>query len=180
MNKRSIKKGLLQGAAVLVLGSQSLVYAQSSVPSAPAAPAAAPAESTAPAAPPASSPASAAPPAASDPAPSGAKVIYIASEMRFAENTFIDPAVTSECRLTLQGVELLETAAKEAGIQLVRSDEAVKAAKGRVFVVVISQVLSTGNAFTGHRKQVGVVGRLMDGDKEIAVFRGARNSMGGA
>jgi hypothetical protein len=174
MNKRSIRRGLLQGAVALVLGSQSLVYAQSSEPSAPAAPAAAPAESSAPAA-----PAPAAAPAAT-PAPSGAKVISILSLMQFAQNMAVDPAVLSECRLPIQGVELLETAAREAGVPIARDDAAVKSAKGRTFEVEITQVVSAGNAFTGHRKQVGVRGRLMQDGKEIAVFNGSRTSMGGA
>jgi len=111
--------------------------------------------------------------------PSGGRAITISSEMPYARDTFVDPAVINECKLPQQGAELLEAAAKAAGVELARSDN-LKSAKGRVFVVEITQVMSSGNAFTGHRKQVGVVGRLMDGDKELGVFRGARNSMGGA
>jgi len=156
MNKRSIKRGLVRSALALVAFTQSLAYAQTS-----------------------ETPGAAPSPEPAKAAPSGGRVITIASEMRYARDTFVDPAVINECKLPQQGAELLEAAAKAAGVEVLRVDDA-KSAKGRVFVVEITQVMSTGNAFTGHRKQVGVVGRLMDGDKELGVFRGARNSMGGA
>jgi hypothetical protein len=175
MNKRSIKRGLLQGAAVLVLGSQSLVHAQSSEPSAPAAPAPA---TEAPAAAPAADTPAAAP--ATAPLASGAKVIFVNTLMRYSVGANIDNAVLNECQLPQQGLELLDAAVKEAGLSLVRDDAAVKAAKGRTFEVEIVSVVSAGNAFTGHRKQVSVRGRLLEGGKELGIFNGTRSSMGGA
>jgi len=151
------RKALLVAAAFLAAGP---IHAQDK-----------PAEAAAPAA-------SAAPPEA--PAPSGAKVIYILSQMRFAEGTAIDPAVLGECQLPTQGAELLESAARDAGINIVRDDVAAKSGKGRVFEVEITQATSSGNAFTGHLKLVTVRGRLLDDGKEIAVFSGSRNSRGGA
>lgn len=119
-------------------------------------------------------------PAATKPAPSGPKVIYVLSLMRFAQASSVDSAVLAECQLEQQGVELLETAARDAGLQMVRDDAAAKSAQGRTFEVEITNVVSAGNPFIGHRKQVSVRGRLLDGGKEVAIFNGTRSSMGGA
>jgi len=67
-----------------------------------------------------------------------------------------------------------------AGLEIARDDLAVKAGKGYAFEVEIVSVVSAGNAFTGHRKQVSVRGRLLEGGKEPVIFVGARDSMGGA
>jgi hypothetical protein len=155
MNKRSIKRGLLRSALAFVLFSQPLAHAQ-----APESPAAAP--------------------AATPPLVSGAKLIYVNTLMRYAQGAPIDGAVLNECQLPQQGVELLASAARDAGIELMADDAAVKSAKGRTFEVEIISVVSAGNAFTGHRKQVAVRGRLLEGGKEIAIFNGTRSSMGGA
>jgi hypothetical protein len=168
MNKRSIKRRLLQGAAVLVFGSPSLVYAQGSEPNAPAAPA------------PATEAPAAAPASAAAPLASGAKAIFVNTLMRYSVGANIDNAVLNECQLPQQGLELLDAAVREAGLSLVRDDAAVKAAKGRTFEVEIVSVVSAGNAFTGHRKQVSVRGRLLEGGKEVGIFNGTRSSMGGA
>ena len=173
MHKRPIRHGLLGTALAIILGCHSLAGAQTSTePSAQSPSGAPPAAET-------DKPAAEAP-AAPKPAPSGGKVIFILSQMRYAQGLHVDPAVLSECQLPTQGVELLQSAARDAGVQVAVDDAAVKSAKGRVFEVEITQVVSAGNAFTGHRKQVGVRGRLLQDGKEIAVFNSSRTSMGGA
>jgi hypothetical protein len=133
------------------------------------------ATTAAPAAPPAA-PAAATP----APAPSGGKVIFISSQMPYAPNAIIDTAVLTECQLPQQGAELLETAARGAGFNLVRNDAAVNSGKGRAFRVEIVNVVSAGNPFISHRKQVSVKGRLFEDGKEVGVFQNSRTSMGGA
>jgi hypothetical protein len=132
-------------------------------------------------APAASAPAPATPaPAPVTPAPSASKAIFIGSQMRYAPGAIIDTAVLTECQLPQQGAELLETAARGAGLNLLRNDQAVNSGTGRSFQVEIVNVVSSGNAFIGHRKQVAVRGRLLEDGKELAAFQGTRTSMGGA
>ncbi len=122
------------------------------------------------------SPAAPVPPSAARPA----KVIYLSQQMRYTNSAVIDSAVLTECQLPQQGAELLETAAREAGFNVLRNDQAVKAGRGRTFQVEITNVISAGNPFIGHRKQVTVRGRLFDDGKEVGNFQGTRSSMGGA
>lgn len=122
------------------------------------------------------SPAAPVPPSAARPA----KVIYLGQQMRYLDARTIDSAVLTECQLPQQGAELLEAAARAAGINVLRDDRAVTAGKGRAFQVEIVTVVSAGNPFIGHRKQVTVRGRLLEDGKEIANFQGTRSSMGGA
>lgn len=107
-------------------------------------------------------------------------VIYVNQEMRYADSRMISSAVLTECRLPQQGVELLETAARGAGFNLVRDDQAVRAGRGRTLQVEIANVAAGGNAFIGHFKQVSVTGRLLEDGREVGNFHGTRSSMGGA
>lgn len=121
------------------------------------------------------------PPAATPgaPAPSGGKLIYISSEMRYTDASAIDAAVRNECQLTQQGAQLLLTAMRGAGFEATVDDQAVKGAKGRVLIVEISNVVS-GRVGMSHSKQVQVRGRLMEDGKEVGSFQGKRSSGGGA
>jgi len=58
--------------------------------------------------------------------------------------------------------------------------EAVKAGKGRILYIEITNAISMGNPFMGHQKQVSVKGRLLEDGTEIGSFSGVRASMGGA
>lgn len=107
-------------------------------------------------------------------------VIFVSQEMRYADPAMIAMPIMTECRLPQQGVELLETAARREGFNLVRDDQAVKARRGRALHVEITNVISSGNAFIGHSKQVMVRGRLFEDGKEVGNFQGMRTSMGGA
>jgi hypothetical protein len=116
-------------------------------------------------------------------APSGAvrvKTVTMGREMRYADPSAIAGAVLNDCKLPEQGAELLEVAARNAGITVVRDERAVKAGKGRTLQVEIVNVVSGGNAFIGHMKQVQVRGRLFENGKEIGNFSGRRSSGGGA
>ena len=107
-------------------------------------------------------------------------VIYIGQNAPYSDVKMIDQAILNECQLPRQQAELLEQAARRAGINVVRDDIAAKAGKGRVLQVEITNAMSSGNAFIGHRKQILVKGRLLEDGKEIGNFTGRRNSMGGA
>jgi len=56
----------------------------------------------------------------------------------------------------------------------------IDVSKGKVLEVVISDAISGGNAFIGHRKYVAVEGTLYEDGKKVASFTGGRYSGGGA
>lgn len=126
---------------------------------------------------PASSPAPAAPAA---PAAAGSMKVIIGRDMSYIDPNSIAKAVLVECQLPQQGAQLLVAAMRNAGFDPVIDDQAAQAGKGRVLLVQISNVVTGGNAFIGHSKQVHVKGRLLEDGKEIAAFTGSRSSMGGA
>jgi hypothetical protein len=106
--------------------------------------------------------------------------IYIAQTAPYSDTKKITRAILDECELPQQQSELIAQLASTKGILVVRDDEAVKAGKGRILQVEITDAISTGNAFIGHRKQVSVKGRLFDNGTEVGDFVGIRSSMGGA
>ena len=149
--------------AALLLSGQ--VFAQQAGETkAPEAPAAAPA---------AAAPATAAPAA-------NTRLVVVGRDMSYVDVNSISRAVLNECQLPQQGAQLLISAMREAGFEPVIDDQAAQAGKGRVLLVQISNAVSGGNAFIGHRKQVDVRGRLLEDGKEVATFTGVRSSMGGA
>ena len=107
-------------------------------------------------------------------------VIYIGREMPFRDTKAIGRAILAECSLPQQGAELLETAARREGLNVVRNDDAVKAGKGRVLQVEIVDTTSFGNAYTGFHKAVEVKGRLTEDGNEIGDFSGRRDALSGA
>jgi hypothetical protein len=106
--------------------------------------------------------------------------IYTSQMAAYSDENSIPKAVLAECRLPQRQAELIEQLAKESGVVVVRDDTAVAAGKGRILVVEISDTISSGNAFLGHRKQVRVKGRLLEDGTEVGSFTGVRSSMGGA
>ena len=110
----------------------------------------------------------------------GDDAIYISQTAPYADTRTITKAILDECELPQQQSELIAQLANEKGILVVRDNEAVKAGKGRVLQVEITNAMSGGNAFVGHRKQVSVKGRLFENGTEIGDFIGIRSSMGGA
>lgn len=106
--------------------------------------------------------------------------VYMSQTAPFSDAKIIGRAILDECQLPQHQAELIAQLAGAKGITVVRDDEAAKAAKGRVLQVEITNAVSSGNAFIGHRKQVSVKGRLFENGKEIGDFSGIRSSMGGA
>jgi hypothetical protein len=106
--------------------------------------------------------------------------IYTSQTAPYSDERSIARGILAECQLPQRQAELIEQIAKENGVIVVRDDEAVAAKKGRVLLVEINNAISLGNAFTGHRKQVSIRGRLLEDGTEVANFSGMRSSMGGA
>jgi hypothetical protein len=106
--------------------------------------------------------------------------VYMRQIVPYSDAERISSAIQAECQLPQRQAELIVSQANLAGITVVRDDEAAKASKGRVLQVEIVNAVSMGHAFTGHRKQVHIKGRLLEDGKEIGNFVGVRSSMGGA
>ena len=172
-------KTAIIAAAIFGVGCCQLAAAQDQEAPAQTAPVEAVPAATAPAqtAPLPAEPAQAAPAQA---VPVRSKVIHIGQSVPYSDLLMIDKAILTECQLPQQQAEFLEQAARRAGFDVVRDDAAAKAGKGRVLKVEITNAISSGNAFIGHRKQVVVKGSLLEDGKEIGSFRGRRSSMGGA
>lgn len=110
----------------------------------------------------------------------GGDTIYMSQTAPYSDTKLITKAILDECELPQQQSELIAQLASAKGILVVRDNEAVTAGKGRILQVEITNAISTGNAFVGHRKQVSVKGRLFENGTEIGDFSGIRSSMGGA
>src|SRR3989442_13819749 len=95
------------------------------------------------------------PPAAGAPG----SVIYIGRDMPYRDTKAIGRAILAECSLPQQGAELLETAARREGLNVVRNDEAVKAGKGRVLQDAKFNTTSFGKTYTGIYKTAQAKGR---------------------
>ncbi len=106
-------------------------------------------------------------------------VVYIGSTVPYEDPTDIAKKILDGCDLPAEQAKFIVLAAKDKGMVVKQDDAAVKAGKGRILIVQITQARSSGNAWTGHNKSVTVEGKLMENGKEIAHFTGRRSSGGG-
>lgn len=105
--------------------------------------------------------------------------VYVGKTAPFTDSTQVAKNIIDECGLPQSQMKVLHEQAKELGIEIVEDEAAVAANKGRVLLLETSSAISGGNAFTGHRKQVVVKGRLLENGEEIGNFSAIRGSMGG-
>jgi hypothetical protein len=106
--------------------------------------------------------------------------IQVARDIPYAEGSSVPTNVREKC--TQLGTKLaasLEEFGAEYGVSVVLADELDTTAPGKVFRVEITNAVSGGNAFIGHRKSMSAKGELfVDGvSKGKADFR--RDSGGG-
>lgn len=105
--------------------------------------------------------------------------VYVGKTAPYTDSTQVAKNIIDECGLPESQMKVLHEQAKESGIEIVEDEAAVAANKGRVLLLETSSAISGGNAFTGHRKQVVVKGRLLENGEEIGSFSAIRGSMGG-
>jgi hypothetical protein len=105
--------------------------------------------------------------------------IYVGKTAPFTDASTVAKNIIDECRLPEAQIQYLHEQAKELGINVVEDEAAVSENKGRVLILETFNAISGGNAFTGHKKQVIVKGRLLENGNEIGNFSGIRSSMGG-
>ena len=105
----------------------------------------------------------------------GVSKIYI--DTKIPLNGTIAPNIKSECALDKRLVENIQAAGAAQNIEVVLNGKA--GAKGNVLKLKITDAVSAGNAFIGHRKFVVASGELYEGKKKVASFKSARLSGGG-
>jgi hypothetical protein len=94
----------------------------------------------------------------------------------FAKENRIAANIKNECKLVDQLRDFI-VAGSEGTVTAATGEPNTK--KGRVLVVEITDSVSQGNAFIGHRKYTAIQGKLYKGGKLDANFDASRNSMGG-
>jgi hypothetical protein len=105
--------------------------------------------------------------------------VYVQKTAPYTDSTLVAKNIIDECGLPESQMKVLHEQAKELGAAIVEDEAAVAANQGRVLLLETANAISAGNAFTGHRKQIIVKGRLLENGEEIGSFTGIRGSMGG-
>ena len=108
-----------------------------------------------------------------------ADTVYVGKTAPFTDVTTVAKNIIDECELPESQMQYLHEHGKEFDVTFVEDEAAVNENKGRVLVVETFNAISGGNAFTGHKKQVIVKGRLLEDGVELGNFTGIRGSMGG-
>lgn len=106
--------------------------------------------------------------------------VLVASAVPYAEDNNIRRKITNSC--TTLGSKLsgfIEANAQKNGLSVQLSDSIDPSAAPRVLQVEITEAVSQGNAFIGHRKFVAVAGTLYENGSVVASFDGQRSSGGG-
>jgi hypothetical protein len=108
------------------------------------------------------------------------QVVNLQSPTPYADGAAIAGNIKRECKITEQLPEFVRQYGRDHGIEVHLQSQVSATAPGRVLVLEITDAMSEGNAFIGHRKFATVKGKLYQNGVEIGDFTGRRNSMGGA
>jgi hypothetical protein len=88
--------------------------------------------------------------------------------------------IKNECQLQDKLSSFVEAYSVGEGIGVVRKGKVTKNTKGKALVISITDAVSSGNAFIGHRKFASIKGTLYNNGKRQAGFTASRVSGGGA
>jgi len=107
-------------------------------------------------------------------------LISIQTVIPYSKGSAIKKAIKLDCtELQAKLSTFIRNYSASNGIGVVQKKKVSKKDKGKVLVVEITDAVSSGNAFIGHRKAVTVNGTLYNNGKNIGNFRGMRQSGGG-
>lgn len=109
-----------------------------------------------------------------------AEPVQVPSKVPYAKNNDVAGKIKHECPINEQLAEFIVEYAGENKIATKTVDATDTTMSGRVLVVEITDAISRGNAFIGHRKSTTVHGALYQDGQKIGSFVGERDSMGGA
>lgn len=120
----------------------------------------------------------------SDPKKSDVKIdpataIKIQKIIPYAKGSKVSTSIKNECKIQSQLSEYIQAYAAGEGVGVVRNRKVSKNSKGKVLMVSITEAVSSGNAFIGHRKYSSIKGTLYNNGKKEAGFTAARLSGGG-
>jgi len=114
------------------------------------------------------------------PALAAVTTVTINTEIPFSKDNRVAENIKSECQLPKQLADFIDSYSTEKGIKITRNANLTKDSSGPVLMVNIIDSVSSGNAFTGHRKLSRVKGELYKDGQLYASFEGQRHSGGGA
>ncbi len=103
------------------------------------------------------------------------KTIYINPKAIYTG--YVAPNIKKECRIDTQVIEWIKRYAAKQNINVIVGGK--PKAHDMVLKIYITDAVSSGNAFTGHRKYVIIKGKLYKGKRLKATFKAARRSGGG-
>ncbi len=108
-------------------------------------------------------------------ATNSAGAISIQTQIPYSKNNRIARNIKEECGLETSLPNYLVAAV--GNIKTVK--KLSKSSKGKVLIIEITDAISSGNAFIGHRKSATVTGTLYKNGKKVASFTAGRISGGG-
>lgn len=108
------------------------------------------------------------------------KSVTIGSPIPFKENHRIQSNIIEECTIESQLPFFVNEYGDQFGVDVQIRDSVSKDDSGAVLVMEITDAISQGNAFLGHRKYAEFEGILYNHGEKIASFRAGRYSVGGA
>lgn len=106
--------------------------------------------------------------------------VRVASVVPYDDEAKVAANIRQECPLGQQFSEFIAEYGASQGMQVVRQDAVEPGSEGRVLVVELTDAVSGGNAWIGHRKMTESRGTLYDNGEEVASFTARRFSGGGA
>ena len=106
--------------------------------------------------------------------------IKIQKAIHFVKGARIAGNIRKECALQTKLSNFVEAYSVGDGIGVIRVGKVTKKTRGKALVITITDAVSSGNAFIGHRKFVSIKGTLYNSGKKQSGFTAARVSGGGA
>ena len=106
--------------------------------------------------------------------------IKVQKAIPFAKGSRVATNIKAECGLPRKLSKFIVAYSVGEGIGVVAKGKVTRKTKGKALVVSITDAVSSGNAFTGHRKFSSIKGTLYNSGKKVASFTAARRSGGGA
>ena len=105
--------------------------------------------------------------------------VTIQSVVPYENKDKIASNIRSECKLNSQLAEFIGEYSQSAGINVNKKSNPKSSDEGNVLIVNITDAVSAGNAFIGHRKYTEIKGDLYNSGKKVSSFRASRASGGG-
>ncbi len=97
----------------------------------------------------------------------------------YSEDSMIAKNIKEECHIQTQLPEFISQYATDKGMVIKLENKVNPKDKGKTLDVEITDAVSRGNAFLGHRKSITIQGTLWGNGSKIGTFKGRRVSGGG-